>query len=128
MKHSQKDSGPLISIITPSYNSTAFIKETIESVLAQSYSHWEMIIVDDQSKDDSVHLIKQYVEGDPRIQLICLTENVGAAEARNIAIRRAKGDYIAFLDSDDVWLPTKLEEQVTFMQKGNISFHLLPIL
>lgn len=122
MKHSQKDSVPLVSVITPSYNSSAFIKETIESVLAQSYPHWEMIIVDDKSKDDSVNLIKQYVEDNPRIQLICLTQNVGAAEARNIAIKSAKGDYIAFLDSDDVWLPTKLEEQVTFMKKGNLSF------
>lgn len=122
MKHTQKDSGPLVSIITPSYNSAAFIKETIASVLAQSYPHWEMIIVDDKSKDDTVHLIKQYVERDPRIQLICLTQNLGAACARNIAINRAKGDYIAFLDSDDLWLPTKLEEQVAFMKKGNISF------
>ena len=122
MKHNQNDGVPLVSIITPSYNSSAFIKETIESVLAQSYPHWEMIIVDDKSKDESVHVIKQYVEDDPRIQLICLTQNHGAAEARNTAIKRAAGKYIAFLDSDDIWVPTKLEEQVTFMQKGNIAF------
>lgn len=122
MKHIQIASVPLVSIITPLYNSSAFIKQTIDSVLAQSYPHWEMIIVDDKSKDDSVQLIKQYIKDDPRIQLICLAHNHGAAEARNIAIKRAKGEYIAFLDSDDLWLPTKLEEQVTFMKKRNISF------
>jgi teichuronic acid biosynthesis glycosyltransferase TuaG len=122
MKYAQKDSVPLVSIITPSYNSLAFIRETIESVQAQSYPHWEMIIVDDKSKDESVQLIKQYVKDDQRIKLISLTQNIGAARARNVAIKSAKGNYIAFLDSDDLWLPTKLEEQVTFMQKGNISF------
>lgn len=122
MEHTQKDSVPLVSVITPSYNSSAFIKETIESVQAQSYGHWEMIIVDDQSKDDSVHVIKQYIKNEQRIKLISLTQNIGAAGARNVAIKCAKGDYIAFLDSDDLWLPTKLEEQVTFMKSENISF------
>lgn len=122
MKYAQKDSVPLVSIITPSYNSLAFIRETIESVQAQSYPHWEMIIVDDKSKDESVHVINHYVKDDQRIKLISLTQNIGTAKARNVAIKKAKGNYIAFLDSDDLWLPTKLEEQVTFMQKGNLSF------
>ena len=122
MKNAQKDSMPLVSVITPSYNSLTFIRETIESVQAQSYPHWEMIIVDDQSKDDSVHVIQRYAEQDPRIKLIPLTQNVGAADARNVAIKQAKGDYIAFLDSDDVWLPTKLAEQIAFMQKDHIAF------
>ncbi|PEE40531.1 glycosyltransferase family 2 protein [Bacillus pseudomycoides] len=122
MIYTKKDSESLVSVITPSYNSSPFIKETIESVQAQSYSNWEMIIVDDNSKDDSVHIIKQYIEKDPRIKLITLTQNAGAARARNIALKEAQGDYIAFLDSDDLWLPTKLEEQVAFMQNGNLAF------
>ncbi|KQU17157.1 glycosyl transferase [Bacillus sp. Leaf13] len=122
MINNKKDSRPLVSVITPSYNSSSFIKETIKSVQDQSYSNWEMIIVDDQSKDDSIHVIKSYTERDPRIKLISLTQNVGAARARNVAIKEAKGNYIAFLDSDDLWMSTKLEEQVTFMQKGNLAF------
>ncbi|EOP70693.1 N-acetylgalactosaminyl-diphosphoundecaprenol glucuronosyltransferase [Bacillus cereus VDM006] len=122
MIYTKKDSESLVSVITPSYNSSPFIKETIESVQAQSYSNWEMIIVDDKSTDDSVHVIKQYIEKDPRIKLITLTQNVGAARARNIALKEAQGDYIAFLDSDDLWLPTKLKEQVAFMQNGNLAF------
>ncbi len=122
MIYTKKDSESLVSVITPSYNSSPFIKETIESVQAQSYANWEMIIVDDKSKDDSVHVIKQYIEKDPRIKLITLTQNAGAARARNIALKEAQGDYIAFLDSDDLWLPTKLEEQVAFMQKDNLAF------
>lgn len=122
MIYTKKDSESLVSVITPSYNSSPFIKETIESVQAQSYANWEMIIVDDKSRDDSVHVIKQYIEKDPRIKLITLTQNVGAARARNIALKEAQGDYIAFLDSDDLWLPTKLAEQVAFMQKDNLAF------
>lgn len=122
MIYTKKDSESLVSVITPSYNSSPFIKETIESVQAQSYANWEMIIVDDKSRDDSVHVIKQYIEKDPRIKLITLTQNAGAARARNIALKEAQGDYIAFLDSDDLWLPTKLEEQVAFMQKDNLAF------
>lgn len=122
MKCNEKDSMPLVSVITPSYNCSAFIKETVESVLSQSYPHWEMIIVDDKSKDDSVYVIQQYVAEDQRIKLIPLSQNIGAAGARNVAIQQAIGDYIAFLDSDDLWLPTKLEEQVSFMQKGNLAF------
>jgi len=120
--NSKKESMPLVSVITPTYNSSSFIKETIESVQAQSYSNWEMIIVDDHSKDDSVHLISEYIEKDPRIKLIPLPNNGGAARARNVAMKEANGDYFSFLDSDDLWLPTKLEEQVAFMQKGNLTF------
>ncbi|MDW7613451.1 glycosyltransferase family 2 protein [Peribacillus simplex] len=122
MIYSKKDDRPLVSVITPSYNSSPFITETIKAVQDQTYFNWEMIIVDDQSKDDSVHVIKSYSDNDSRIRLIPLSKNVGAARARNIAIKEAHGDYIAFLDSDDLWLPTKLEEQVTFMQKGNLAF------
>lgn len=122
MTYRKKDDRLLVSVITPSYNSTSFITETIKTVQNQTYYNWEMIIVDDQSKDDSVSVIKSYAENDSRIRLIPLSKNVGAARARNIAIKEAHGDYIAFLDSDDLWLPTKLEEQVAFMQKGNLAF------
>jgi teichuronic acid biosynthesis glycosyltransferase TuaG len=114
----------LISIITPSYNSRRFIKETIDSVLAQTYENWEMIIVDDKSQDDSVEYIKNLIKDDHRIQLIELNENVGAAMARNKALELADGRYIAFLDSDDVWMSNKLKIQMNFMQKNHypISF------
>jgi teichuronic acid biosynthesis glycosyltransferase TuaG len=121
-QNTKQDNAPLVSVITPSYNSSSFIKEAIESVQAQSYSNWEMIIVDDYSKDDSVHVIEAYMEKDPRIRLIPLIQNVGAAKARNVALKEGKGNYMAFLDSDDQWLPTKLEEQVAFMQKENLAF------
>ena len=111
-----------VSIITPSYNSSKFIVETIRSVLSQTYSHWEMIIVDDCSTDNSVEVIKSFVEKDSRIRLVELTENSGAAVARNKAIEEAKGQYIAFLDADDLWDPAKLEKQLDFMIKNNYSF------
>ncbi len=114
----------LVSIITPSYNSVNFIEETINSVIAQTYENWEMIIVDDCSKDNSVELIQEYVNKDSRIKLIQNKVNKGAAETRNEALKVAKGRFFAFLDSDDLWLSNKLEEQIAFMKKGNypISF------
>ncbi len=113
-----------VSIITPSYNSFNFIGETINSVIAQTYENWEMIIVDDCSKDNSVELIREYVKKDSRIKLIQNEVNKGAAETRNEALKVAKGRFIAFLDSDDLWLPSKLEIQLEFMQENNypISF------
>lgn len=113
---------PLVSIITPSYNSTKFIPATIESVLAQTYQNWEMLIVDDCSKDESRKVIREYTEKDSRIKLIELTENSGAAVARNTAIKAAKGKYVAFLDSDDLWVPTKLEKQIEFMEINDYAF------
>ena len=110
----------LVSIITPSYNSAKFIKECIESVIAQTYTNWEMLIIDDCSADNSPQIIKKY--NDKRIQLIELDSNVGAAEARNIALRRAKGKYITFLDSDDVWNLNKLSKQISFMETEDIAF------
>ncbi len=105
----------LVSIITPSYNSVNFIEETINSVIAQTYQNWEMIIVDDCSKDNSVELIQEYINKDSRIKLIQLDINSGAAVARNRAIKEAKGRFIAFLDSDDLWVSEKLEKQIAFM-------------
>ena len=101
----------LVSIITPSYNSEKFISMTIDSVLRQTYRNWEMIIVDDASTDNTCTIIYDYCKKDNRIKLIRLKKNSGAAVARNRAIEKSKGKYIAFLDSDDIWLPEKLKIQ-----------------
>lgn len=113
---------PLISVITPAYNAEKFIGETIESVLAQTYKNWEMIIVDDQSKDGTVACVEKYQQKDRRIKLVVLETNSGSAVARNKAMEIAEGRYIAFLDSDDLWLPEKLEVQLAFMQHKDIAF------
>ncbi len=114
----------LISIITPVYNSEKYIAETIESVLAQSYSNWEMIIVDDCSTDKSREIIRKFVEKDSRIHLIEFDENSGTGKARNIALQNANGRFVAFLDSDDMWMPEKLDKQIRFMTENHypISF------
>ncbi|MCL7753201.1 glycosyltransferase family 2 protein [Polaribacter sp. Z022] len=111
----------LVSIITANYNSEKFISQTIQSVLDQTYKNWEMIIVDDLSTDSSVPIINSYSKKDVRIKLHQLKENSGAAVARNKAISLATGNFIAFLDSDDLWLPKKLELQINFMVKNNYS-------
>ncbi len=98
---------PAVSIITPCYNSEKYLSETIQSVLNQTFTDWEWWIVDDHSKDNSVQIINELK--DERIHLIPLNKNVGAAEARNLALENASGRFITFLDSDDVWLPNFLE-------------------
>lgn len=107
-----------VSIITPTYNCADFIGETIESVISQTYSHWEMIIVDDCSTDNTEEIVKKYCDLDKRIKYIKLKENSGAAIARNKAMELSKGKYMAFLDSDDLWDENKLECQIRFME-GN---------
>lgn len=109
----------LISIITPSYNSSCFISNTINSVINQTYQNWEMIIIDDCSKDNSVELIREYVNQDSRIKLLQNHENRGAAETRNKGLKVAKGRFIAFLDSDDIWYMDKLQIQHSIMKKNN---------
>ncbi len=110
----------LVSIITPVYNSEKYIGETIESVLSQTYKNWELIIADDCSKDNTAGVISKFT--DPRIKYFKLKNNSGAAVARNQALERAKGKYIAFLDADDMWKPEKLEKQLNFMINNNIGF------
>jgi glycosyltransferase involved in cell wall biosynthesis len=112
----------MISIITPLFNSDKYIASTIESVLSQSFSDFELIIVDDKSTDDSVSVVNSFVEKDSRVKLVQLSENSGAAIARNKGIELARGRYIAFLDSDDRWLPEKLAKQLAFMQEKDIAF------
>ena len=104
-----------VSIITPLYNCAAFLEQTIQSVISQTYQNWEMIMVDDCSQDDSLLIATQYAEKDKRIKVIKLEKNSCAAVARNTAIEAAKGRFIAFLDSDDIWLQEKLEKQIKFM-------------
>lgn len=111
----------LVSVIMPSYNTGRFISETIESVLAQSYSNWELLIVDDCSKDNTDDVVSQYL-ADTRIRYIKNETNSGAAVSRNRALREAKGKWIAFLDSDDLWESDKLKKQIAFMENNNYHF------
>lgn len=112
--------GELVSIIMPCYNSESYIAVAIESVLAQSYVNWELLITDDCSTDGSVGVIKQYIALDDRIKLYSTSKNTGhPSEPRNISLKNSKGTYIAFLDSDDVWFPDKLKEQIDFIERYN---------
>lgn len=111
----------LISIITPSYNSSRFIAQTIESVLSQTYTNWELLITDDCSTDNTREIAESYQRKDPRIRLFQLEKNLGPGIARNYSIERAKGRFIAFCDSDDWWYPEKLEKQLAFMQEKNCA-------
>lgn len=113
---------PVVSVITPTFNSSKFILDTINSVREQTYLNWEMIIVDDCSNDNTVEIIENEVENDDRIKLIKLKKNVGSAVARNTAIEKARGRFIAFLDSDDMWTKDKLDLQVEFMLKNDLAF------
>lgn len=106
----------LVSIITPTYNCAKFIGATIESVLNQTYQNFEMIIVDDASKDNTEEVVKSFK--DKRIKYIRLSKNSGPAVARNRAMEEAKGKYMAFLDSDDLWKREKLEKQINFIKKN----------
>lgn len=111
-----------VSIIMPNYNCEKFIEETVNSVLAQTYGNWELLIVDDCSTDRSIEIINSYCEKDERIKLFINEKNSGAAASRNWALREATGKWIAFLDSDDLWLPEKLEKQLNFMVDKGYRF------
>lgn len=112
----------LVSVIMPSYNCAEYIAHSIESVIKQTYPHWELLITDDCSTDNTVEIVKQYIQKDNRIKLFVLKDNSGAAVARNNSIKEAQGRYIALLDSDDLWLPEKLEKQLAFMQNNGYEF------
>ncbi|WP_455626471.1 glycosyltransferase family 2 protein [Parabacteroides sp.] len=107
----------IVSIITPSYNSSPFIAQTIESILSQTYTNWELLITDDCSTDDTCEIVACYQQRDPRVKLFRLERNSGAGIARNHSLQMAKGRYIAFCDSDDRWYPEKLEKQLAFMEE-----------
>lgn len=112
----------LVSIIMPTYNCADFIEESILSVINQTYTNWELIIVDDCSKDNTEEVVKKYTDNDKRIRYIRLETNSGAAIARNTGIEMAIGEFIAFLDSDDLWLNVKLEKQLEFMNSHGYNF------
>lgn len=112
----------LVSIITPTYNSEKFITETIQSVQNQTYTNWEMVIVDDCSTDKTVAIIQQYMEEDHRIHLIRLNKNSGASKARNEAIKVVKGDFMTFLDADDIWFPEFIENSIQTIKNTGIPF------
>lgn len=112
----------LVSVITAAYNCSSTIGETIESVIAQTWENWEMLIVDDCSTDNTAEIVNAYALRDPRIKYIKLEKNSGSAIARNTAIANAKGKYIAILDSDDLWHPHKLKKQIPFAENNNYAF------
>lgn len=112
----------LVSIITPTYNCAKFIARTIDSVQAQTYQNWEMIIVDDRSQDNTKKIVEEYIKNDSRIKYHLLAVNSGAAVARTTAMNLAKGSYMAFLDSDDIWMPDKLERQIKWMNDNGYVF------
>jgi teichuronic acid biosynthesis glycosyltransferase TuaG len=114
--------GPIVSIIMPAYNAAKTIELSVKSVLSQSFNDWELIIIDDQSNDHTVDVIGRFAVSDLRIRLHHSGGRAGAARARNIGIGAARGRYIAFLDSDDLWLPNKLAHQIEFMQKTGCTF------
>ena len=114
--------GDLVSIIMPAYNCSDFIGKSIDTIRQQTYENWELIIVDDCSTDDTPLVIRQYIEQDERIHLYQLEKNSGAAIARNTAVDKANGVYLAFNDSDDLWKPEKLEKQIHFMTENNYNF------
>jgi glycosyltransferase involved in cell wall biosynthesis len=112
----------LVSVIMPAYNCSGFIRETLESVVKQTYTNWEVIVVDDFSTDNTAQIIEAYSKQEPRIRYYRLETNSGAAIARNKGVSMADGKYIAFLDSDDTWYPEKLEKQIAYMKKNEYNF------
>ena len=112
----------LISIIMPAYNCEKYIGEAIDSVLAQSYRNWELILIDDGSVDNTYSIVKEYLQNDIRVSLLSNEKNIGVSAARNRGIEYAKGEWIAFLDSDDIWAPYKLEKQLAAAQENNGEF------
>ena len=109
----------LVSVIIPTYNSATYIKKTVDSVLAQTYENFEIIIVDDCSKDSTREVLEGIAKADSRVHPFIQEKNNGAAVSRNVGINNAKGRYIAFLDSDDLWEPNKLEKQMVALKEGN---------
>ncbi len=113
---------PETTIITPIYDAEKFLNQTLLSISEQSYTNWEAILINDNSNDSSLEIACGFANRDSRFKIINRNESGGAAKARNDGIRNAKGRYIAFLDSDDVWLPNKLEEQISYMKSNDVAF------
>lgn len=121
MMGQNEEMNKLISVIMPTYNAERFITDSIKSIINQSYQSWELIVIDDCSTDGTAEIIESF--SDTRIHYYKCEENLGVAQARNFGISKATGEWIAFLDSDDLWAPTKLEKQVSFLEKNEtVSF------
>ena len=112
---------PLVSVIMPAYNSANFIAEAITSVQNQSYKNWELYVIDDVSTDKTCSIVENIIKLEPRVQLLKNLKNEGAGATRNKGITAANGDFIAFLDADDLWLPEKLEVQIKFMAENQLA-------
>lgn len=115
-------SPPDVTVVTPAFNAQRFIAATMASVMSQTLSSWEMLVVDDASTDATARIVEEYSQRDPRIRLIALPDNQGQGPARNVALAAARAPYVAFLDADDLWDPEKLERQVAFMRTGSHAF------
>lgn len=111
----------MVSVIMPAYNSASFISESIESVQQQTYTNWELLVIDDASLDRTSEIVEEFRASDERIKLHVLPTNQGAGFARNIGIKAATGDFISFLDADDLWKPQKLEKQLKIMQEEDMQ-------
>lgn len=118
MEHNTK-----VSIVVPVYNAAAYLEKTVEMVRKQTFTDWELILVDDHSSDDSWNYMEKVAQEDERIHILMQAGGVkGAANARNLGTRQAAGRYLAFLDADDVWAPDKLEKQLAFLKKEDAAF------
>jgi teichuronic acid biosynthesis glycosyltransferase TuaG len=115
------NNNPLVSIVMPAHNAANFISDSICSVQKQRFENWELLVIDDASHDHTVRLVEDFMSRDKRIKLHKLPTNQGAGFARNIGIKASKGEYISFLDADDLWLPEKLETQLRFMDKNEVE-------
>lgn len=114
---------PLVTVVTPFHNDAAWLEHTVDSVQGQSFGDWELLLINDRSGDGSDVTAAAWARSEPRIRLLSTTaESRGAAAARNKGIEHANGRYIAFLDADDLWLPTKLEQQLAFMSDAGAAF------
>lgn len=110
---------PLVTVVIPCYNGAKYLSKTMDSVIAQIFDDWEMIVVDDCSKDNSAAIVKEYLEKEPRIKYLCTSHNTGSpAIPRNMGMEAAQGKYIALLDADDIWYPTKLQNQVDQLESN----------
>lgn len=114
----------IVSVIVPVFNAERFICETIDCVLAQTFTSWELLLIEDCSSDGTVQVIEKHIaeKNDVRIRLIRQPENRGAAEARNLGVREARGRYISYLDADDLWVPEKLEKELEFLKEKEAAF------
>jgi teichuronic acid biosynthesis glycosyltransferase TuaG len=115
-------SQPIISIVMPAFNSTRYLREAVQSLQQQTWPNWELLVVDGGSRDGTQDLVKALSAADPRVRLIPNPDDKGPAHARCTGVRHAKGKYVGFLDADDIWLPTKIEDQVSFMERAGVLF------